>query len=41
MHRPWGGPMLLGLALLWDPTVVRVLNFEQQDFHELRLLFVD
>ena len=27
-HRPWGGPMLLGLALLWDPTAVRVLDFE-------------
>ena len=27
-HRPQGGPMLLGLALLQGPTAVRVLNFE-------------
>ena len=27
-QRPQGGPMLLGLALLWEPTAVLVLNFE-------------
>ena len=27
-HCPYRGPTLLGLALLYDPTAVRVLTFE-------------
>ena len=27
-HRPYGGPVLLGIALPQGPVAVRVLNFE-------------
>ena len=27
-HRPYGGPMLLGMGLMQDPRAVRALTFE-------------
>ena len=31
-RRPQGGPLLLGISILQDPRMVRVLNFEKPKF---------